>query len=326
MEKELRYGYVDDLYETVMGRKKPAALDRLEEWFPGMIVTEETSDDKTRTAARYDDREDRIHAVRVNGKLYTGDNDRIAQITGRLIGTASSNKEKERRTAERIQKRLAAEIAEDSSTAAGLLDNVYAHLTEMNDEQIQQFNEAVYSYALGLAAAEEQPDTLFPMDEEIYSRIVYNAVYQLHTGTGGGLANAWLWLLCGGLLRSEAGRITRIYDSAWTPLFREEGITRSLADKVDYLLHPEDYEPYYWGDDTEKRFPGIAWYCDGCGAHLDEQKGFDDRLPEWKCTACGTVNTIDITHIYENEQDYRSGAGPVNAQQYYAAVDERRKE
>ena len=325
MEKELRYGYTAELYSNVRGRKKPAALDLLEEWFPGLIIVEEDNEGQSRISAEYDDEEDTVHAVRVNGRLYTGDSSRIAQITGRLIGTASSNKEKERRSAERIQKRLAAEIAEDAETVPYLLDNVYAHLLELDDEQIQQFYGEVFTYALGLVTVEEKENSLFPMDEEVYSRIVYNAVYQLNTGTGGGLANAWLWLLCGGLLRNEAGRITRIYDSAWTPLFREEGITRSLYDKVDCLLHPEDYEPYYWGDDLEKQYPGIQWYCDRCGAHLDEQEGFDDHHPVWKCTVCGTENRIDLSRIFENEQDYRSGASPVNEEKYRKAIEERRR-
>ena len=324
MEKELRYGNAVKVYDGILGRKKQTALDQLDEWFPGMIIIEEENSGQKRIPAQYDDQENMIHAVRVNGRLYTGDNDRIAQITGRLIGTASSNKEKERRTAEQIQKRLAAWIAEDGETVPYLLDNVYDHLMELDEEQTVQFYEAVFAYALGLVTAEEKEDTLFPMDEEVYSRIVYNAVYQLKRGTGDGLANAWLWLLCGGLLRNEAGRIARIYDSAWTPAFREAGADWSLYSKTDYLLHPEDYEPYYLGNDLNKRFPGIRWYCDGCGAHLDEQEGFDDHLPVWKCTVCGAENTIDISQIYENEQDYRSGASSIDEEKYWAAIEAQR--
>ena len=36
-----------------------------------------------------------------------------------------------------------------------------------------------------------------------------------------------------------------------------------------------------------ERFPDIDWWCDRCGAYLNDQDGFDDHHYIWKCTECG---------------------------------------
>lgn len=45
------------------------------------------------------------------------------------------------------------------------------------------------------------------------------------------------------------------------------------------------------------RFPGIDWYCDHCGALLNDQKHFDDHKYTWKCTECGFKNSISWDNI-----------------------------
>lgn len=45
------------------------------------------------------------------------------------------------------------------------------------------------------------------------------------------------------------------------------------------------------------RFPGIDWYCDHCGALLNNQKHFDDHKYTWKCTECGFKNSISWDNI-----------------------------
>ena len=47
----------------------------------------------------------------------------------------------------------------------------------------------------------------------------------------------------------------------------------------------------------EPRFPGIDWYCDHCGALLNNQKHFDDHKYTWKCTKCGFKNSISWDNI-----------------------------
>lgn len=52
-----------------------------------------------------------------------------------------------------------------------------------------------------------------------------------------------------------------------------------------------------------ERFPGIDWYCDVCGAFLNEQEGFNDSMSSWSCTECGCDNSIteeDI--IYDTDE------------------------
>ena len=54
------------------------------------------------------------------------------------------------------------------------------------------------------------------------------------------------------------------------------------------------------------RFPGIEWYCDRCGAHLNSQPGFDDRHYVWRCAECGHKNSISASNVYESHDAYRN--------------------
>lgn len=117
-----------------------------------------------------------------------------------------------------------------------------------------------------------------------------------------------------------------MYDSSFIAIYRQQGVTEDIEDKLNYLFCPENYHSFYAGDDLDKQFPGIEWYCDQCRAHLNEQEGFDDHLPEWKCTQCGYTNPIGIDQIYETEEDYRHGVRKVDHVDFAHAIDERRKE
>ena len=89
----------------------------------------------------------------------------------------------------------------------------------------------------------------------------------------------------------------------------------------------DTYESYYYeGDDLDARFPGIDWFCDRCGDYLNEQEGFDDHLPVWKCTHCGYRNCIDIDNISHSEQDYAEGKPPIDAEKFFRALKERTDE
>ena len=52
------------------------------------------------------------------------------------------------------------------------------------------------------------------------------------------------------------------------------------------------------------RFPGIDWWCDRCGAYLNDQDDFDDHKYIWKCTECGFKNSISSDNIFDTKEDY----------------------
>lgn len=48
------------------------------------------------------------------------------------------------------------------------------------------------------------------------------------------------------------------------------------------------------------RFPGVTWYCDRCGAVLNEQESFDDWQEIHKCEKCGYKSCICEENIGTN--------------------------
>ncbi|MDE7229592.1 MAG: Sec23/Sec24 zinc finger-containing protein [Oscillospiraceae bacterium] len=53
-----------------------------------------------------------------------------------------------------------------------------------------------------------------------------------------------------------------------------------------------------------ERFPDVDWWCDRCGAYLNNQDGFDDHNYTHKCTECGHKNSISKDNIYESHEDF----------------------
>ena len=310
---ELRLGLAADIYYTARGMEAPNYLDILHQWFGELLIAEEPSDGEDRRDAKYIDLEYRIHAVRVHERLYIGQDKRVTQIAGRLIGTAKGNREKERKAAELIQKHVAGLLVNNPENVLYLQENARKQIDLLSEDSLQKFYEDLQEYAEDLAetrsamSKEELQREPFPMDDEVFDRVLYNVVYQLSMESYAGLINAWLWLLCGSLLRNECGRVCRMLDSSWIAVYREPSEDGTLADKLNYITHPEEYEYTYSGDDLDKQYPGIEWYCDACQAHLNDQPRFDDHLPVWKCTACGHENRIDIGEIYDSRQDYEHG-------------------
>lgn len=305
-EFELRFGPVTDLYYIVMEQKPPKQLDLIDSWFPGLLVKERESDGTVKEAPEYIDTEYRIYATRYHDYLYVGDSRRIQYIIGQLTGTSRSNTDKERRTAELIRRNIARMLCTETHPMPALFDHVTERINALTDEQGTALHHAAWDLCIGLAEQDEQrsqwdkDNEPAPMDEEVFGQIIYNAVFQLNRLDWDGFINGWMWLLIGSFLRNEAGRLVRTYDSFWTPLHKDPSETGTLMDRIDYLLHPEDYEEYYFGDDTESRFPGYEWTCDGCGDRLNLQEGFNDHLPVWQCRRCGFLNPIDEEHAFEN--------------------------
>ena len=306
---ELRFGPAAALFYNALGTGMPKQLDLIQVWFPDLLVTVRDTDGETKDAPEYIDREYRIIASRYHGYLYTGGDRRIAYITGQLTGTSRSNTEKERRTAELIRKNISRRLASELEPVIHVWDNAQEMIGRLNEEQAHVLHHALWDYAWDLAEKYGEMDDwtrdqeTAPMDEEVIGQILYNIIYQLKLWSFEGLAAAFLWLLAGGLLRNEAGRLTRTYYSNWEPLNRPPSEDGTFMDKLFYLVAPEEYEEFYLGNDTESRFPDIQWYCDGCGAVLNEQNGFTDHLPVWQCRRCGFLNPIDEEHVFDTRED-----------------------
>jgi hypothetical protein len=329
---DLRFGSIVAIYYNLKDEKIPKQMDLLDTWFPGLIILEMESDGKTKVPAEYVDREYMIHAVRYNGKLYSGESKRVSQILGRLIGTASGNQEKERKSAELIQKHVAEQFIRDMELTPRLKENVESLFGQLSDEQLDEMDQQIFELLYDLAEQRKEMDDYsrktepFSMDDEVFDGVIYNAAYQLNLESYDGLCNAFLWLLTGGLLRNETGRVLRLYDSSFIAVNRQISETGELKDKLNYLFHPEEYYDTYSGDDLDNRFPGIEWYCDQCGAHLNEQEGFDDHLPSWKCLKCGFENKLSVGEIYDNHEDWRNGIRKADPDKLADALEVRQQE
>lgn len=329
---DLRFGSIAAIYYEIKGEKLPNQMEMLECFFPGLVIKTDSSDGNTKNPAEYRDQECMIHAVRYKGKLYAGESKRVSQILGRLIGTAKGNQEKERKSAEQIQKHVAECFVEDMELTPALQENIRELLADFSKEQLEVLWQSLMDLILLLTeqrrqmSEEERKGELFAQDNEVFDDILYNAAYQLKLDSYSGLCNAYLWFLTGALLRNETGRVLRRYDSHFIAVYRQGGETNQLEDKLNYLFHPEDYEDVYYGDDLDKRFPGIEWYCDECDAYLNEQEGFDDYLPYWECRECGYFNRLEIDEIYEYSGDFDKGRRLIDPVKFANALERRRQE
>ena len=324
---ELRFGYAVSLYEEVSGVTM-SQLDALALFFPGLIVRERTDSEKT--DAEFNEHDCVIEASAVNGKLYTGNDGKVRQLTGRLYGTAKGNREKERKNAELIHRRMTRDLCSDEQRTVQLKEHIQMLLSRLNDVQRERFEDVLLEYIVFLAAgraemsAYEKDAEAFPMDDEVFDGVVWNAAYQLARWNEEGTAAAYLWLLLGSLLRNEAGRLVRLYDSSFLQVYGQRGEETDLLSRLEYLFSPQEFEYTYDGDDLGRRFPGIEWFCDRCGDHLNEQEGFDDHLPVWKCTRCGYPNKLDYSAVFDSREQLRDGE-PADKQKMEEALRKRRQ-
>ena len=325
---ELRFGNTAALLFTAMGEKPMKQLDLLDLFFPCLFVAE-TEAAGNSMDAEFDDQNMVIRAVRKNNSLHVGSGRRVSQILGRLCGTAKGNQEKERRTALLLQKKAAEVICTDREYMLVLQDNIREIINVLNDESREAFVILLGIFLTELSYREKEecdPDILFPLDPEVFEGIVYHAIKQFKSGDWEGIRNAWLWILIGSLLRNESGRVLRFYDSSFIMVNRMPSEEETFEDRLNFLLHPEEYESVYYGDDLDRKYPGIEFYCDACGAHLNRQEGFDDHQNPWKCTECGHENEISENVIYNSEEDWRMGKGPLDGQDIMKAIQRRREE
>lgn len=332
MKNELRFGYVTELYYSVAGIPSPKQLDLIYDWFGPLVIQVRESDNTKKEAPEFVDMERIIYATRYHGYLYSGGNNRVTHITGKLVGTTSSNLEKERRSAEMIQKNISRKISLELYPLIELYDHTDHVVGELNEDQLIQFHSLMWDFVWDTAEAHynkseyERDSELFPFDDEVFDQILYNAFYQLTKYDYDGIRNCFLWLLLGSFLRNSCGRICRTCDSSFSPAHRPSTATGDLLDQLHFLAAPEDYGSFYVGDDMENKYPGVDWYCDQCGDYLNKQESFDDHLPFWQCRKCGYVNIIDYDEIYENEEDARNEIHRHSKEDFLRAIEERQKE
>jgi hypothetical protein len=328
----LRFGTVVGMYYEAAGIAKPRQLDMLAEWLPGMLVSER--EDSLRLDAEYIDQRWMIEATRVRGHLFCGTDSRVTQIIGRLIGTARGNAEKERKTAELLQKHLAEMFVTLPESLRLVKQTVAMKLDELDELQIGELGYALAEYCMRLAftrdmmSETEKYEELFPMDDEVYEDVVYNASYQLTLDEYENLVNGYTWLIVGSILRNQTGRIARMFQSGFVPVNIKRGEYDRLTDKICYLFMPEDYEPVFEGDeeDLKLRFPDVNWICDGCGDALNQQKGFTDEIGVWMCRKCGYLNVIDYDRIFDNREDYLNDVHRFSEEQFTNAIRFRKRE
>lgn len=326
-----RFGNVIKLYYDALGEKQPSQLDLIDTWFPSLVVQEEPQGTLEEDEATFKEEEFLIHAIRKRGSFYVGSSKQVSQILGRLIGTAKGNQEKERKSASMIQAHLASALVKDFEVMSCLQENTFNQLSMLSPENHEAFYGKLYEFVEMLMEERQNSSEydllhdLFPLDEEVFEGILYNCVYQLSLGHEEAIANGYLWLLLGSFLRNHSGRVQRLYDSAFIPVNRQMSDDGTLRDKLLYLLRPDFYESYYEGDDLDSRFPGIEWFCDNCGAHLNEQEGFDDHKTYWICKACGNKNSLSYEDIYDNNEDYHNGIQRHDQKDFEKALKERKQ-
>ena len=326
----LSFGQITDLYYSFNNLKTPTQLDRIDEWFPGLLIFESGEKEKP----DYIDLEYKILAYKDEKGFYGGgSSSRITQIVGRLIGTAGSNREKGRKDAELIRKHLANELIKDFDLIEHLQTNTANMLDKIPDDRLDDFHHLLFDYMWDLIeyrnsqSAEERYDEASPFDDYVYDDLIYNVAYQLHLFSYDGLVNAYLWLLLGGFLRNQVGSLLKMYHSGFTAINRQLSEFGSLEEKVYYLFNKDEYYSVYEGEDIDDLYPDTTWICDNenCKAILNMQEGFDETLSEWICRDCGTVNILDHSVIFENEEDYLNNQ-PIDPDDYKTAIERRKKE
>lgn len=330
-ERQLRFSVIEAVCNSYMPSKVKNHMDSLEHWLPGTVIhlRDSKEGEKIPPSFCYDDCI--IYASMYRENIYATGDSAVTQIMGRLYGSARRNEEKERRNSELIRKRVSRELVEDRDLLSQLIRNIKEKVAMLEENVRYDLCEDLRNLVFELADKRtrmshlERDSEAAAMDDEVFDGILYDAAYQLKDLTVDGTARAILWLMLGGLLRNEAGRVYRVFNSAFVPAFRQGDLSASISDKLEALYFDERYEDTYAGDDIENRFPGIEWMCDNCGAYLNVQPGFDDHLSVWQCRSCGALNPISVEFIFPNEEEHERKR-PVDWERVQEALERRKKE
>ena len=58
------------------------------------------------------------------------------------------------------------------------------------------------------------------------------------------------------------------------------------CESCGYELSADEFEDDY-----------VFWFCDECGAYLNNQEGFDRKADKWVCTSCGYENDTTMDNL-----------------------------
>ena len=354
----LRFGVICNLFyrDILEERSVPKQIDLLDTFFPGLAVWEADGNGFPQFPAIYDDQRRAILAVRQeNGKFQLNttastaspESRRVTQILGRLCGTAKGSQEKERAAAVAMQKRMASDLCHNPEMLLSYRDHIAQCIYDMEEDQLDRFCELVPEFMNGVIdrresqTAFEKESEPFPIDDEVFDETMHTVYYQwllngnhrqndpdmAETDDLETTANAFTWLLLLSLLRNECRRLIQTYLSTFqlkSPYqLPQRGILYTETDDPELIGKVEDL---YTGNDLDKRFPGIEWFCDRCGEYLNIQPCFDDHLPEWKCKKCGYVNRISLDEIYDTDAARQNGEAPVDRDSFAEALRKRKEE
>lgn len=64
---------------------------------------------------------------------------------------------------------------------------------------------------------------------------------------------------------------------------------------------------------------GCNWFCDSCGACMNDQPGFSAG-GSWECAECGEINNVTEDNILEEDDGY------IGSADYYRDEEKRLKE
>ena len=76
----------------------------------------------------------------------------------------------------------------------------------------------------------------------------------------------------------------------------DEDEARWVCSSCGYEIHGDQLQLDKHGN-VEKTLE-IDWYCDECGAYLNDQLNFNPYDNEWTCTECGYVNDITKDNVW----------------------------
>ncbi|RNL21617.1 hypothetical protein DMP07_01950 [Slackia faecicanis] len=68
---------------------------------------------------------------------------------------------------------------------------------------------------------------------------------------------------------------------------------------------------------------GCDWYCDNCGAYMNDQPGFTVSGGSWECAACGEDNDVSLGNVIDVDDE---DDGYIGSHQGYLDEEKRRRE
>ena len=147
---ELRFGYVVNIFYTIKNESMPKQLDLLNEWFPSLIV-QERNNKGVKEAPTYNDLKRIIYVTKYQHTFYGTGNVRVTHIIGKLVGTTSSNQEKERKSAELIQKKISKTMLNGNQVMIKIFQHIEEMINNLDQKQQKIFRKKLEEFILEAA-------------------------------------------------------------------------------------------------------------------------------------------------------------------------------